>query len=188
MRSVVIAVDGASRGNNRADPTSRAAWGVYWGPGCASNACDTLAASEAQTSSRAELQAVRHALLGVHIRRTQGDLQGWRQFVIKLDSEYVKKTFDEYLWKWEQNGWRKSDGKKPEHLELIQDIHHMVCGIERDGAVRFGESIEIGTRTLMLWSTKPSISEVVILSTKNTLESSAVQAANGSSIDMSSEC
>ena len=137
MRSVVISVDGASRGNKRADPTSRASWGVYWGPGCTSNACGTLSIGEPQTSIRAELQAVRHALLGINMRRVQGDLHGWRQIIIKLDSDYVKKTFDKYIWKWERNAWRKSDGKKPEHLELIQDIYHMICDIEENGAVRF---------------------------------------------------
>jgi ribonuclease HI len=137
MRSVVVAVDGGSRGNNQADPTSRAAWGVYWGPSCAFNYYGVLASNERQTSGRAELQAVRYALIGFTARRIQGELDGWRELVIKLDSEYVKKSFDEYIWKWETNGWRKSDGKEVEHLDLIRDIHRMICNIEQAGAVRF---------------------------------------------------
>lgn len=68
MRSVVIAVDGGSRGNDRAESTSRAAWGVYWGPDCVWNDRNTLDGTEVQTSSRAELQAVRRVLLGVQAR------------------------------------------------------------------------------------------------------------------------
>ena len=137
MRSVVVAVDGGSRGNNRADPTSRAAWGIYWGPGCYSNQCGTLASSERQTSGRAELQAVRHALISVQARRAQGDLGDWREVIIKLDADYVKRSFNEYVWNWEKNGWKKSDGKPVEHLDLIQEIQSMLREIEKDGAVRF---------------------------------------------------
>ena len=137
MKSVVIAVDGGARGNRRDDPNSRGAWGVYWGKGCVFNACGTLAKNELQTNSRAELQAVNHALIGVQARRANGDLPGWREIVIMLDSDYVKKVFDEYIWKWEENGWRKPDGKNPMHLPLILDIHRKICDIEKNGAVRF---------------------------------------------------
>lgn len=110
---------------------------MYWGPSCAFNQSGVLASNERQTSGRAELQAVRYALIGFNARRIRGELDGWRELVIKLDSEYVKKSFDEYIWKWETNGWRKSDGKEVEHLDLVQDIHRMICGIEQAGAVRF---------------------------------------------------
>ena len=49
----------------------------------------------------------------------------------------MKKTFDEYIWDWEKKGWTKSGGKTPEHLALIQDIHRMICDLEKNGAVRF---------------------------------------------------
>ena len=137
MRSVVVAVDGGSRVNDRADPTSRAAWGVYWGPDCVWNDRNTLGSTEVQTSNRAELQAVRRALFGIQARRALGDLDGWREIIIKLDSDYVKKIFDENIWKWEKNAWKKSDGKRPEHLELIKGIHQMICDMEQNGAVRF---------------------------------------------------
>jgi ribonuclease HI len=137
MRSVVIAVDGAARGNNRADSSSRAAWGVYWGLNCLSNRCGLVPSDEPQRSNRAELEAVHQAILSVQVRRDEGELDGWREIIIKLDSDYVKKTFDEYIWNYEKNGWRKSDGGAIKHLALIQDIRAMICEMERYGAVRF---------------------------------------------------
>lgn len=132
----MIAVDGASRGNNRADPSSRGAWGVYWGPGCEYNRCGTVAAQKPQTSGYAELEAVRQGLLSVRQRRDgDGDLDGRREIIVKLDSEYVKKTFDEYVWTWEDRGWKRSGGKQIEHLTLMQGIHGMICDMKSENIV-----------------------------------------------------
>jgi len=59
MRSIVIAIatDGGSRGNNRSDPTSRAAYGVYFGKNCHRNTSGRVPRGLPQTSSRAELEA-----------------------------------------------------------------------------------------------------------------------------------
>jgi ribonuclease HI len=137
MRSIVIAVDGAARGNSNTDPNSRGGWGVFWGKNCKSNDCGILAPDVKQTNSRAELEAVRQALRGLLRRRANGELLGWKQVIIKLDSDYVKKTFDEYISEWQKRGWKKSDGKVPKHLGLIQEIHSMILDIELNGAVRF---------------------------------------------------
>ena len=137
MRSVVVAVDGASRGNDSSNPVSRGACGVSWGKDSGFNQCHKLPTYEAQTSNRAELQAVNQALILYGGRRASGELDGWRELIIKLDSDYVKKCFDEYIWMWEQNGWRKSDGGEIKHLNLIQEIHRRICDLERNGAVRF---------------------------------------------------
>lgn len=137
MRSVVIAVDGAARNNSNTDPDSRGAWGVYWGNLSASNRHGLLDPNVPQTSIRAELEAVHQALLMIQHRRNNGDLEGWKQFIIKLDADYVKKVFDEYVWQWERRSWKKSDGKTPAHLPLIQEIHSMICDVEKQGALRF---------------------------------------------------
>ncbi len=134
MKSVVISVDGACPGNHRRDNVRRAAWAVYFGPDSAYNQCAMLNDTEEHTSNRAELQAIYHALLAFQLR---SDLDGWREVIIKTDSDYAKKTFNENIWKWLENGWTKMDGGAIKHLALIQDIHRMICDIEENGAVRF---------------------------------------------------
>lgn len=82
MRSVVLSTDGGSRGNNENDPSSRAAYGVFFGPGCRYNRCSTLQHDVPQLSNRAELEGVRQALRIVQSRRRSGEFDGWRQIVI----------------------------------------------------------------------------------------------------------
>ena len=137
MRSVVIAVDGAARGNNSANPASRAAYGVFFGRNCKWNSYGTVDQTKPQTNSRAELQAVREALLTVLRRRQLGELTGWREIIVQTDSEYVAKSLSEYIWSWQLIGWRTIRGDPVKHLELIKEIHNMICHLEERGAVRF---------------------------------------------------
>ncbi len=137
MRTIVIATDGGSRGNNRADPTSRAAYGVYFGKNCLRNAHGLVSRFEPQTSSRAELEAVRVALKTVAFMRQGGTLEGWREVIIKLDSDYVARSLSDYVWKWEQNGYMNARRKKVEHADLIREIHETIKELEEEGAVRF---------------------------------------------------
>ena len=137
MRSVVIAVDGASRGNHDSSIDSQAAWGVYFGKNCAFNRCGLVAGSK-QTNNVAELEGVRQALKTVIARRANGEIQGWREIIIKLDSQVVARTFEEWVWNWANNGWRTSRNKPVENQPVVQDIHSIICGMEADNmAVRF---------------------------------------------------
>ncbi|KIW74855.1 hypothetical protein Z517_11625 [Fonsecaea pedrosoi CBS 271.37] len=137
MRTMVIAVDGGSRGNNRNDPKSRAAYGVYFGPDCPRNTQALLPPSAPQTSSRAELEAVRKALEIVQEMKRAGELDGWREIIIKLDSDYVAKSLGEYIWTWERNGFMTRKGTPVEHGDLIRELHGTITQLEREGAVRF---------------------------------------------------
>ncbi|KAJ4509044.1 hypothetical protein HRR83_007283 [Exophiala dermatitidis] len=138
MRSVVISVDGGSRGNNRSNPNSRAAYGVFFGRNCRYNKYGLLDSHVPQTSSRAELEAVRMALNIVRGRRRAGQLEGWREIIIKLDSDYVAKCLSEWVWEWERNGYKSNKGKKVEHADLIREIHQTITDLEKEKmAVRF---------------------------------------------------
>lgn len=108
MRTIVISVDGGSRGNNRNNPNSLAAYGVYFGPNCPRNTRGLLDPDDPQTSSRAELEAVHKALLYVQGMTMFGELDGWHEVILKLDSEYVAKSFSEWIWKWEDNNYYSS--------------------------------------------------------------------------------
>lgn len=130
MRSVVIGIDGACSVNNRQDPNSRAAYGVFFGPNCQYNKCGFLKSYAVQSSNRAELEAVRQALRIVQSRRNSGEFDSWRQIILKTDSEYVANTLSEWVWGWQEKGWVRSKGKAIEHLDLIQELHSTIGEIE----------------------------------------------------------
>ncbi|OAP58751.1 hypothetical protein AYL99_07841 [Fonsecaea erecta] len=137
MRTIVIAVDGGSRGNNRNDPKSRAAYGVFFGPNCPRNTHGLVSQSAPQTSSRAELEAVRKALELVQGMKQAGEIEDWREVIIKLDSDYVAKSLSEYVWIWEKNGFKTKNGAPVEHGDLIREMHDTITQLEQNGAVRF---------------------------------------------------
>ena len=84
------------------------------------------------------MEAVRQGLKAVLGRRRAGEIDGFREIIIKLDSDYVAKTFDEYIWNWEENDWVRSNGQAIKNLPLVKEIHYMICAMEADNmAVRF---------------------------------------------------
>jgi ribonuclease HI len=137
MRTVVVSVDGGSRGNNRNDTKSRGAWGIFFGPGCHRNANGLLPPDVPQTSSRAELEAVHKVLETLQGMKHAGEIDGWREYIIKLDSDYVAKSLGDYVWTWESNGYMTRKGTPVEHGDLIRQMHAMILELEKEGAVRF---------------------------------------------------
>ncbi|KIW11573.1 hypothetical protein PV08_10874 [Exophiala spinifera] len=137
MRTMVVSVDGGSRGNNRSDPKSRAAWGVYFGPDCPRNAWGLLARTDLQTSSRAELESVRKALDIIQGMKEAGELDGWREVIVKCDSDYVARSLSEWIWSWERNGYVTRKGTPVEHGDIIREIHATITKMEEEMAIRF---------------------------------------------------
>lgn len=139
MLTVVIAIDGGAYINNRTDPASRAAYGVYFGRGCYRNRSGLLDPSLVQSSPRAELEALNYALTEVIAMRRSGELTGWREIIIKSNSEYITGSFSCWIWKWEQNGYTKSNGQPVEHIKSVKHLHAKICMMEQtlDLAVRF---------------------------------------------------
>lgn len=70
------------------------------------------------TNNEMELKALLYVFLnyGVNINN--------REFteipIVYSDSAYAISTFENWMFNWARNGWRKSDKKTPENLELIQ--------------------------------------------------------------------
>ena len=137
MRTIVVSVDGGSRSNNRNDPKSRGAYGVYFGPNCHRNTNGLLDHSVPQTSSRAELEGARKALEVIQGMKRDGEIDGWREIIIKLDSDYVAKSLADYIWTWESNGFTTRKDTPVEHGDLIREMHSMITELEKEGAVRF---------------------------------------------------
>ena len=67
--------------------------------------------TEMTTNNREELKAVLVSLLRYGKNETP--------MTVYSDSAYVVNTFNDWMFKWQQNGWLKSDGKQPENMDLI---------------------------------------------------------------------
>ena len=96
-----------------------------------------LAPEAPQSSNRAELEAVRKALEAYQAMKRAGEADGWREVIIKLDSDYVARCIGDYIWEWERNGFITSKGTPVEHSGVFRELHATIKEIEKDGAVRF---------------------------------------------------
>ena len=138
FNSIVVAVDGASRGNNRSDPNSRAAFGIWFGNNSAFNTFRRLDPNEPQTNNRAELQAARQALGIIELMYIRGELDGIQHVIIKTDSIWLANSMSDWVWTWLQNGGRNSRGEIAAHWEDIANFHSCITAFEGRGiAVRF---------------------------------------------------
>ncbi|KAL2642410.1 hypothetical protein R1flu_009997 [Riccia fluitans] len=99
---VVIAIDGACRGNGT--PNATAAYGVFFGRNSRYNEWDLLPVNERQTSQNAEIYAAQQAL-----ERARAYLIDDLTTVnLITDSSYLTKSMTEYIYKWLRNGFRAS--------------------------------------------------------------------------------
>lgn len=64
------------------------------------------------TNNRAEL----HAILSVLAMHPKG------QLTVQMDSQYALNIVDKWAFGWERKGWKKSDGKPIQNLDLVQLI------------------------------------------------------------------
>ena len=73
------------------------------------------------TNNREELKAILYAMLkyGRHITNWYGGVP-----TVFSDSAYCVNTFNDWMFRWANNGWLKSDKKTPENLDLIQAYYN----------------------------------------------------------------
>lgn len=146
MHTVVVSIDGPCRINNASNPNSRAGWGVYFGPNDKKNSYGLVPSNALQTNSRAELEAVRRAILRIRKMKIEGDFDNpfnpFKEIVIRLTSQYIRDAFHKDVWQWRVSGWRTSNGKEVAHAELIEQIHTMIRDMEENMcmAVRFWQT------------------------------------------------
>ena len=67
------------------------------------------------TNNREEIKAILYSLI-VYGRGHDE----WTAPVVYSDSNYCVQTFTDWMYRWQRNGWVKSDNKIPENLDLIQ--------------------------------------------------------------------
>ena len=75
--------------------------------------------SQDTTNNREELKAILYAYFSHGVKVNLND---WNMNIpiVYSDSNYCVQTFNDWMFKWAQNGWIKSDKKIPENLDLIQ--------------------------------------------------------------------
>ena len=67
------------------------------------------------TNNREEIKAILYSLI-VYGRGHDE----WTAPIVYSDSNYCVQTFTDWMYRWQRNGWVKSDNKIPENLDLIQ--------------------------------------------------------------------
>lgn len=111
-----VYVDGAARGNGYAG--LKAGYGVYWGENDPRNEHNKLSGSE-QTNQRAELTAIKRATDRMLSEVKEGEP---KHYEVKTDSQYSRKAITEWSKKWEQNGWKTSQGTPVANADIIKPI------------------------------------------------------------------
>ena len=119
MNIVEIYTDGACSGNGRKNPVGG------WGYVVFINGVEKFRDSENNiqntTNNRMELQAILKALEFIEGNRRL--LEGVDMFEIISDSSYCIDTITNWMYSWHSRGWMKSNGARPENLDLIQQIY-----------------------------------------------------------------
>lgn len=88
------------------------------------NILDTYSHHElATTNNIQELKAILYAMINYGIHESEAGFMF--PTTVYSDSNYAVKTFNEWMFNWEKNGWIKSDKKVPENLELIQAYYNL---------------------------------------------------------------
>ncbi len=78
--------------------------------------------SENTTNNREEIKAILYSFLnyGININNTEfAEIP-----VVYSDSNYCVQTFNDWMFRWANNNWIKSDKKKPENLDLIIEYYN----------------------------------------------------------------
>ncbi|KAJ3570622.1 hypothetical protein NP233_g4280 [Leucocoprinus birnbaumii] len=104
----VVYSDGACKGNGQAG--SVAGVGVYWGRDDPRNIAERCPGD--QTNNRAELIAIVRALETTPMTKSK--------LLIKTDSQYSIKCFQEWLPNWQRNGFRTSNGEPVKNAAIIR--------------------------------------------------------------------
>ena len=135
--SVVIAVDGACRGNGT--PNARAAAGIFFHQANHQWNEALLLPAAYNTCQRAELYAALRALTaagnlrmlnlqmsGRRKYRRPGPMRRLRRVIIEADSEYLVKGMTVWMANWKCNGYRNANGGRVENEDLFRLLDEQV--------------------------------------------------------------
>jgi ribonuclease HI len=106
-----VFVDGACSNNG---PDAKAGYGLYFGENNPWNVAASVMGT-VHTSQRAELQAIMKAYQVIE-KKDNG-----HSYEIMSDSSYAINCLTKWRHDWKKNGWKTSEGKPVENVDLIQD-------------------------------------------------------------------
>ncbi|KAG6856024.1 hypothetical protein H0H87_008341 [Tephrocybe sp. NHM501043] len=106
----VVYSDGACKGNGK--PGSIAGVGVWWGENDPRNIAERCPGE--QTNNRAELIAI--------VRVLESTPKSKKPLLIKTDSQYSMKCFNEWLPKWSRNNFRTAGGEPVKNVGVIKYV------------------------------------------------------------------
>jgi ribonuclease HI len=141
--AIIIAVDGACRGNGR--PWARSGAGVFFHRDNWRWNKAVVLEDEYNTSQRAELFACSLALrlaatlrrgnpVGRHkLRVCAGPSRRLRRVVIKADSEYLVKSMTDWVEKWRDNGYENCRGLPVTNADMFRHIDAAIFELNRLG-------------------------------------------------------
>lgn len=118
---LVIYTDGSCERNGQ--KKSKAGYGVYFGEDDERNSSGKV--EGAQTNIRAEMTAAIMAMRAV-LEHVEDE-----RIVIATDSEFVVKGMTQWMEKWKENDWKKSDDSPPKNLELWKELDKLSRKIKK---------------------------------------------------------
>ena len=76
------------------------------------------------TNNRQELKAILYALIRWGKKLSE---LNWQDSipVVYSDSSYSINTFNNWMFSWKNNGWKKSDNQTPENIDLIKEYYNL---------------------------------------------------------------
>lgn len=75
---------------------------------------------ENTTNNREELKAILYTMLNYGVNTSKYEFSQIEPPIVYSDSAYCVNTFNQWMFNWARNGWRKSDNQIPENMDLIQ--------------------------------------------------------------------
>lgn len=117
--------DGSAKQNGNPDATGG------WAAICVDEDCNSNIVAEnilaggvnqtkGTTNNRMEMEAIIYAV--------ENRIKGY-PLIIRSDSAYAVYTFTDWMYRWERNGWLKSDNKVPENLDLVKKYYELTQDI-----------------------------------------------------------
>ncbi|KXN92153.1 Ribonuclease H1 [Leucoagaricus sp. SymC.cos] len=127
-RHIAVNVGGACYGNGK--PWARAAAGVYFGPWSRHNFSEEVEDGR-QTNQRAEIYAAIIALDKIKEFLDEEKLNT-SLVVVVTDSRYVVDAMTNFIYRWQDNGWRNRKRSEVVNREDFEELDELVDELEDD--------------------------------------------------------
>lgn len=119
-RTLVCFTDGACVNNGKR--TARASYAVVWPEHEELNMAKLQDDGCGHTNNRAEMTAVINAIE----QANKLDPSFTKQLIVFSDSTLIVNTISDWMWKWKERGWKKTDGNLASNLDLVMKVDELM--------------------------------------------------------------